>query len=82
MDESRWSACHKCIEDVFEPDGGEKPSTLMKQLASAFGADKQQWPTSFLRRVWETLMELEPGRKQSAAHEGRWLNLLGYALRP
>src|SRR4051794_19363814 len=28
------------------------------------------------------LMELEPGRRKSPAHEARWLNLLGYALRP
>jgi hypothetical protein len=28
------------------------------------------------------LMELEPGRRKSPAHEARWLNLLGYSLRP
>jgi hypothetical protein len=28
------------------------------------------------------LMELEPGRRKSAQHEARWLNLLGYCLRP
>ena len=27
-------------------------------------------------------MDLEPGRRKSAAYEARWLNLLGYALRP
>jgi hypothetical protein len=32
--------------------------------------------------MWEMLMELEAGRRKSPAHEARWLNLLGYALRP
>ena len=27
-------------------------------------------------------MQFQEGRRQSAAHEARWLNLLGYALRP
>jgi hypothetical protein len=27
-------------------------------------------------------MEFEPGRRKSASHEARWLNLLGYTLRP
>jgi hypothetical protein len=32
--------------------------------------------------MWEALMEFEPGRRRSAVHETRWLNLLGFALRP
>jgi hypothetical protein len=35
-----------------------------------------------LRRIWEALIELEPGRRRSPVHEARWLNLLGFALRP
>ena len=27
-------------------------------------------------------MEVEPGRRRSPVHEARWLNLLGFALRP
>jgi hypothetical protein len=54
----------------------------MKQLADAIGAERQDWPTSLLRRIWEMLMELEARRRKSPAHEARWLNLLGYALRP
>jgi hypothetical protein len=32
--------------------------------------------------MWETLIELAAGRSRSAEHEARWLNLLGFALRP
>ena len=40
------------------------------------------WPMSLLRRIWEALLEFEAGRRKSAEHEARWLNLLGFALRP
>ncbi|MEZ4764211.1 MAG: hypothetical protein R3C26_13835 [Calditrichia bacterium] len=30
----------------------------------------------------DKLLEIMDGRKLSAAHEARWLNLLGYCLRP
>ena len=43
---------------------------------------RNQWPTSLCRRMWEALMEFEAGRRRSAVHETRWLNLLGFALRP
>jgi hypothetical protein len=35
-----------------------------------------------LRRIWEALLEHEPARRKSPVHEARWLNLLGFALRP
>jgi len=43
---------------------------------------RDEWPMSVLRRIWEALMELESGRRKSAKHESRWLNLLGFSLRP
>jgi len=54
----------------------------VKRLSRAGGTNRRDWPTSLLRRIWELLMELEPGRRQSQLHEARWLNLLGFALRP
>lgn len=82
VDESKWRACRDLIGGVFGPDGRDDPTGLIKQLAITLEISKRQWPTSLLRRMWEILMELETGRRRSAAHEARWLNLLGYALRP
>lgn len=82
LDEQTWNDCRGLIAQVFTADGGEKPSQLIKQLAQALGMNRSQWPMSLLRRMWEALMELADGRRLSAAHEARWLNLLGYALRP
>ncbi len=32
--------------------------------------------------MWETLLDVETGRKISDIHEARWLNLTGFSLRP
>lgn len=82
LDEQIWSDCRRLIAGVFAASGGDKPSELIKQLAEALGTPRSQWPMSLLRRIWEALMEYSEGRRLSATHEARWLNLLGYALRP
>ncbi len=82
VDEAAWQACEAVIAAVFSPEGTEKPSALVKQLTAALDSDRYDWPSSLLRRIWEALMQFESGRRRSPAHEARWLNLLGYALRP
>lgn len=58
------------------------PEGIVKALERVVGAPRAQWPGSLLRRLWEELIELEEGRRQSPMHEARWLYLVGYALRP
>ncbi len=82
IDESSWNECRSLIASVFDQGGKDKPEGLVKRLGKALGSDRSQWPTSLLRRIWEALMEFESGRRRSPVHEARWLNLLGYALRP
>jgi hypothetical protein len=55
---------------------------VMKQLTEALESPKHRWPPSLLRGMWQDLIELQAGRKRSPAAEARWLNLLGYCLRP
>jgi len=82
VDEAVWLECEKLIRGAFGPDGHDKPEGLIKLLTAAAGMNRNAWPTSLCRRMWETLMEVEPGRRRSPVHEVRWLNLLGFALRP
>lgn len=58
------------------------PASLIKRLVEALGMNRDEWPTSLLRQLWESLLAVESGRRQSAQHEARWLNLTGFALRP
>lgn len=82
VDEEVAQAARDLILSVFGPDACEKPSGLVKQLSRTLDASRWDWPPSLLRRMWETLIECEPGRRKSQHHEARWLNLTGFALRP
>lgn len=85
IDEERLEACRNVIRETFGPDAPrdqEKPKQLVKRLAELLEQPREAWPPSLLRELWETLMEVEPGRRLSAVYEARWLSLLGFALRP
>ena len=82
VDEDTWEECESQIQAVFSDTPTEKPGKLVRRLSQAVGSGRGQWPASLLRRMWDTLMECESGRKTSAAHETRWLNLIGFTLRP
>jgi len=82
LDEATWQGCAALIENTFGPEGDEKPARLVKRLARVIGSSRNNWPASLLRRIWEELMQWEPGRRRSQVHEARWLNLLGFSLRP
>ena len=82
IDEETWQTCEAAIAAVFDSDAVEKPKTIVNAIAAATELPKQQWPMSLLRRIWDALIQRDAGRRKSAAHEARWLNLLGYSLRP
>ena len=82
VDEATWQECLAAIRQVFGPDGAEKPEGLVKRLSAATGMNRNAWPTSLCRRIWEALIDDEAGRRKGPVHEARWLNLLGFGLRP
>ena len=82
LDEASWQACYACLADTFGSGGTGKPAALVRQLSEALAMGRWDWPMPLLRRIWEALFEFQSGREKSPAHEQRWLNLLGFALRP
>lgn len=82
LEESAWQYCAAAIAETFSLAGTDKPEQLVKRLAEILAADRSEWPMTLLRRIWESLIEHESGRKKSPTHEARWLNLLGFSLRP
>jgi molecular chaperone DnaK (HSP70) len=85
VEEPVVEACRQLILQTFSPAGAsarERPEDLIKRLGEITEMSRQAWPPSLLRSFWETLVETDAGRKLSATHEARWLNLLGFALRP
>jgi molecular chaperone DnaK (HSP70) len=82
VDEQVVSTCAAIIRDVFRRGSTARPESLVKRLEEATGMPRGEWPSSLMRSFWEVLLEVEPGRRLSDQHEARWLNLLGFCLRP
>lgn len=82
LDEDIWNTVHGDLNAIWSDSGNIKPKRAMHLLSESIGTPRDDWPTSLLRRMWETLLDLEPGRRKSPSHEVRWLNLAGFALRP
>lgn len=85
-EESITSALKK-LEAAFsteEPyaDDQVTPATVMRALREGLGASKEKWPVPMLRRLADALLKEPSYRKASPRHEERWLNLVGFCLRP
>ena len=65
------------------PDGAATdPAPLVSELESAIELRKESWPIAILRVLADALFEVADGRTLGPRHEARWLNLVGYCLRP
>jgi molecular chaperone DnaK (HSP70) len=70
------------VRQVFSSLAVTRPEDAMTSLSEAIGTPRDAWPPSLLRHMWSELMLLQDGRKRSPQHEARWLNLVGFCLRP
>ena len=88
VDESLVESGKSVLRAAFAPDaelGGlerVKPRDLFRKITEALGTSRNEIPITTLRRLAEATLELARGRKSSSAVEARWLNWLGFALRP
>lgn len=84
MEMSVLEACARRIRSVFaptDPTTGD-PAGLIRGLEQDAGARRDAWTLPFLRALWEEAIAVEAGRRRSVLHEARWLNLVGFSLRP
>lgn len=85
VEQALIESCAQRIRQVFRPTSnttGSDPAGLVRQLEELTALSRQAWPLSLLRALWDELMEVEAGRERGVSQENRWLNLLGFALRP
>jgi uncharacterized protein DUF3731/Hsp70 protein len=83
LDTATLEACSRLMHATFtSTKPGAEPEGLMRRLEQVTKMPRTAWPSSVLRRFWEALMDVVAGRQLSPAHEARWLNLAGFALRP
>ena len=74
-------AASELIRDTFAK-GMIAPEELPSRLEAALGLGRNSWPVDVARRLADVFIEQIEGRKRTAAHEVRWLNLAGFCLRP
>src|SRR5271165_3974167 len=83
ISEDSLPAARKAIQTAFTREGDASAhASLVSELEAGIGLKKESWPMPLLRVVSDVLLEVGDGRKLSAPHEARWLNLLGFCLRP
>lgn len=58
------------------------PESLVGRLEAALRYGKDGWPMAAIRKLCDRMLDVADGRKKSARHEARWLNLFGFCLRP
>lgn len=88
IDEPLIEEASRVIRGVYQPStppstpAGADPVALVRTLEQTLGYRKDGWPLSAIRRLWDMLWELEGQRARGAEYEARWLNLIGFCLRP
>ena len=84
VDTAAVDQCQTMIIETFDRQASTRsdPQGLVKRLEKATDMTRSEWPPSLLRQFWEALYSVQEGRKIGAPHEVRWLNLIGFALRP
>ncbi|NML85591.1 Hsp70 family protein [Polaromonas sp.] len=73
------------IDRIFGSNAQRVPGKQVRQLRTQLEqilGERERWPTSALRQLFDALWQRERGRRRSAEHERVWLNLAGYCLRP
>jgi hypothetical protein len=78
----RAAEARALVQAAFASEVGAPSAGLMKALEALFGARRDEWSTATARALCDAALEVEERRRASPEHEARWLNLVGFALRP
>jgi len=70
------------LREAFTAGAARSIDLVIGEVENALGHGKHAWPLPVLRRLADVLLALVDGRRVSARHEARWLNLVGFCMRP
>ncbi len=59
-----------------------EPEQLPAHLEGLLGYGRAAWPLHVIRPLADVLLQCSSGRRKGPRYEARWLNLLGFCLRP
>ena len=80
-DDATWNEVEATLTECFVA-GRLAPKDVIPRLGEILDLPRDQWPAPLLRRICGWLIQHETCRGVSPAHEARWLNLVGFSLRP
>jgi molecular chaperone DnaK (HSP70) len=76
------AACRKIEGALSDPAGSRALEGLVKDVAAIVERPREQWPLSLIRKMADVLLEQSSQRGVRHLAESRWLNLVGFCLRP
>lgn len=82
LDESTLAQAVQAVDHAFASSTEIAPKDCIDYLTKTIGRGRRAWEPPLLRSMWSALMDRDDYRKLSPDHEARWLNLLGWCLRP
>jgi molecular chaperone DnaK (HSP70) len=82
VSEEALAAAEELIRSTFTAGNRAAPEELPSRLEQTLSLGRLSWPLPALRRLADAFLDAAEGRRLSAAHELRWLNLAGFCLRP
>ncbi len=83
FEESVVNQAVQLIRETFSGEAAKsQPASLIKGITKKVHTPKEKWPLGFIRQAADELMSLASSRNLSIEHESRWLNLIGFCLRP
>ena len=70
------------MEVAFGEHSNVSPKNFVAFLSDEIGQGRREWNPAMLREMWRFLIDNQDYRKRSPEHEARFINLLGWCLRP
>lgn len=82
LDQALVEEARQAVVAAFDGKTPDRLDGLVKQVGGIADLSRDDWPLSFIRDLADTLIDRQPVRARSAIHEARWMNLVGFCLRP
>ncbi|MCF8145176.1 MAG: hsp70 family protein [Deltaproteobacteria bacterium] len=83
FEESLVNEALEAVRKAFSAkDGNRETTRLIKTLTAVVDRPKELWPLGLIRRIADELLSLRSARGRNPDHEARWLNLIGFCMRP
>ncbi|WP_231714145.1 Hsp70 family protein [Desulfosarcina ovata] len=82
LDQALVQEAREAIIHAFQNSAQEPLNGLVKRICGIADLPRDDWPLSFIRELSDTILSQTAARSRSAVHEARWMNLLGFCLRP